>query len=143
MDEYTGTMSISPVTCNQRPDFVSIRVREDRSSVEFFEAEVEMAEFGALITGLSGQPIRFQVRGADRLGMDLETKTEFVPCEEYPRHDDNAAKDRALAPFEVEGWSARRSDLGNSHCSSERDGVPGYHVVFRRHVPAKEARDEP
>lgn len=51
-----------------------------------------------------------------------------------------ASKRKALAPYEVDGWQGRASDLGNHHRSQGNDT---YLVTFDRYVDPPPATDAP
>lgn len=66
--------------------------------------------------------------GNSRIGMEAQSKTEDVPFDWTTRGE--AAINKALKPFEVDGWKARRSDMTNHHYTTDM----GQQVVFFRHV---------
>ena len=67
-------------------------------------------------------------------GMKPEHKTVFIPYTGPTYGKGSEAKiAEALAPFEINGWKARKGDMGNHH----RGGPEGYNVVFFRHVDPK------
>lgn len=109
-------------------DVIRISIEDDDAGITFVTAEMSPADFGMMITGLSGVDAEVTVRGLDLVGTRREHKEEFVPCKGSPTD-----KTALLAPFEVDGWGARKSDLGNYHRYS-RD-PEGYRVMFTRNVP--------
>lgn len=67
------------------------------------------------------------------IGMKAENKEEFVPFTNDNTYGEGSEERiaKALAPFEVDGWTARHGDMGNHHRGSD---ATGYRVVFFRHV---------
>lgn len=73
--------------------------------------------------------------GIDRLGKVRQVKSEFVPAKGARYEADwEETRQSALAPFEVEGWRARRDDYGNYHRHARQDDVEGYTVSFERYI---------
>lgn len=86
----------------------------------------------AVLRHRGAAPAMVRVYAPELLGAEEERKTFSV------RYDSLAAgpaadidKAKALAPFEVDGWRGRTSDLGNMH---RRDKHGLYEVTFTRHV---------
>lgn len=114
-------------------DYITIEITDELSRVQFVEARIKYADFAHAITGHGDQPVTFALRGIQLVGTRAEYKGERVPFDCYANRADQAAKTRALAPFEVDGWKGSPDDLTNGHCTAER----GFQrVTFRRHVNA-------
>lgn len=138
-------------TSGNRGEFATFRITDEVSGVLIVELRADILEFGQAILGLSEQPCDVEVYVGGNLGMKAENKTEVVPFDSTKvsrKRDDNDEDSRdhplvreALAPFEVDGWSARVSDLFNGHRTIYRkgaddDGERSQSVTFFRHVPA-------
>jgi len=126
--------------------FMRLQFVDSVARVTFLEVQMTMEEFANCAMGSMQQSnIPAIVRRLDLLGMKAENKTVWVP---YTQHLGSAetgtparsAEAEALAPFEVDGWRGDADDIRNTHRRSTQDGVEGYSVIFRRHVPV-EARD--
>lgn len=112
-------------------DIVRIEVEDVDAHVSFVVAEMSLEAFASAVTGMGCVKATLNVRGLDRIGTRHEHKEEVVPCEWSPK--DKAA---VLASYEVDGWIARESDLGNYH---RRTSNPdGYRVTFTRNVKKEE-----
>jgi len=132
-----GHISISRRTGGGVPDSIHIEIEEDNSSITFVDFELTLEAFTQAITGHGNVPGKLTVRALDRVGWTAENKTEEVP---YDLYSDERNPKEALAPFEVNGWRARKGDLDNMHCK-----VPGkkaQRVVFFRHVPPRSGAAE-
>jgi hypothetical protein len=90
-------------------------------------------QFAQMVTAMSTTGVA-EYQGMDRVGLRAEHKTELVPFDCFTQRDDTAAADAALAPFEVDGWSATRNDLVNSHRCVRDGGTRAQRVMFHRHV---------
>lgn len=113
---------------------VSIRCEDKVSGITFIEIQMTVEQFGKMLHAPTLADCTVILRGTDKLGWAHESKVEHVVA---PYSVKNADKDEILAPFEVDGWRARRSDLGNGH----RRRGNGFAVVFTRLVPPAEERE--
>lgn len=129
-----GSISIGRVTSNQGDPYIQIDVQDETSRVGFLRLEMSMVAFAQAITGLSVQPMSFDLRGVEFVGMHREHKTELVPRPPYATHNDRAriAAD-CLRSFEVDGWEGRADDLWNSH----KAAGDMQRVHFERYVKAE------
>lgn len=130
-----GSIDICRTSGDQ--DRINITLRDKLSGVEFIDLEMSVEDFGYAVTGLGCQDITIEVRGLDRIGKRRETKTEIVPFERNITASEQgslAAANRALKPFEVDGWIGRREDLFNHHKSR---GQNAQEIVFVRWVEDK------
>jgi hypothetical protein len=123
-----------------------ILLTDEASGVQFAQVRLTTEEFGQLMRGRGAADCPTEVRGLDLLGKRRESKSEVVefaidrlksdwqggnhsltaPAKKYAKG--------VLAPFEVDGWEARMSDLTNHH---RRVGQNGVEVTFVRYVDAK------
>lgn len=131
---FKGTISLSRTHGGGHGALIHISIIDQISRTEFFDGFMSVEDFGNMITGLGFRPIEFEFR-PDRVGMRPENKVEIV---DRPKSYDSKTKqneiDKALAPFEVDGWRADRSDLTNHH---RRVGNDKVRVRFFRHVPVE------
>jgi hypothetical protein len=135
-----GKITISRVSCNQREeDYVRIVVEDELSSVTFLEVDMDLKSFANCITGFSYQPVEFGVRGFDRIGKKLESKTEHVPLSWNPTEEEI---EQALSAFEVDGWIGRRSDCKNSRRRVQKGEEGAYSVTFHRWVEIEENEED-
>lgn len=120
-----GNITIS----RPRPaDYIQIEFGDELSGRRFLRAKVKLADFAEALTGLGYVDCEFELT-PDEVGKVRETKTERIQADGYSLTDEQ--KIAILAPYEVDGWRAQRSDLGNHHKGSQ--GV--YSVAFVRFVP--------
>lgn len=68
------------------------------------------------------------------IGKIAENKEEIVPYKWASGRDNLPAQNKALAPFEIDGWVGYRNDLTNPHRSAGQDKQ---RVTFHRYVEAK------
>lgn len=128
-EKQKGTFRISRWHSNgDQSTGITISLVDELSNSECVEIHCTVEALGMALT-CSQQECEFEWR-PQVVGKRAENKTEIVPISFTEKNEKKIAK--ALAPFEVDGWHARRSDLGNHHCR-----IPdGKHqrVVFFRHV---------
>src|SRR3990167_5932235 len=100
--------------------FVSLRIEDEASRTLIVEVELSWEQWGKLVTGrtaVNGLPL---VLMADRAGLKYEHKTEKVPLAKCAYADRQATAERAVAPFEVDGWAGHYRDWLNHH--THKDG---------------------
>jgi hypothetical protein len=129
-----GQLTISCTQSNAQPDYVSIRIEDNLSRVEFVQVEVSMETFALALMGKGYQECAFTLRRPDLVGMIAETKTELLPCPMKYCNEAGADEEieQLFAPFEVSGWVGERGDIRNGH-RKEGDKM---RVAFSRHVNA-------
>ena len=129
-----GKISIHLVHDSINGDFIEILIEDRKSGTQFTEIEMSLEAFTLAITGMTGQPCTFELRGIEHIGKSRQWKKCLVPY--IPTHDGASLsgrmeKRRILAPYEVEGWRGNDSDLGNYH---KRNSENEYTVTFQRFV---------
>lgn len=127
-----GKVRISRWTGGGNPHTgITISLVDEISRSQCVEIHLTIEALGMCLTQ-SEQECEFEWR-PDVVGMTVENKTEVVlyDC----TNKDQKVLDKALAPFEVDGWKARRSDMSNHH---RRTPSGEQRVVFLRHVKAHE-----
>lgn len=134
-DKYVGDglISIMRVQSSRDDDYISIEVEDDSSGVRFLEIKLSMHGFAKIITGLSSQNCEITTMRLNLLGSIAENKTEIIPRLKGDARDDKAVA-KHLKIYEINGWTARRSDVSNPHRWVGKDEVT---VVFFRNVDAK------
>lgn len=138
-----GKLSIGKVTCCGSPeeDYISIGIEDTISSIQFVSVKVDLVTFTKALFGLGNVPIEFELRGAERVGMKYEHKTENVAIPHAPLEislkDSDIAE--AVGCHEVDGWIGDRDDCKNHHrhIRSEKT-YQVYEVHYHRWVDAKE-----
>lgn len=127
--KHKGNISISRWSSNREPySGISITIEDESSGTTVLDLDMTPEAFGNAVTGLSSQPCEFDFHG-ENIGKIREQKTEYVRW--YDPGKTNSKQD-ALAPFEIDGWKGRESDLGNHH---RRDPISQkYSVNFTRFV---------
>lgn len=140
MQELEGNLSISRVTGN-RNSYVEIRLGDNKSGDLVTIIKVSIKDFGAIITGLSCQDVKYQVfDNFGRFGKNVETKTvsiQISPSKFWHRDDKEAVKilGAVLPEYEIDGWKAQiKLSLGRqSTYFSGEDGVY-MNVIFKRWI---------
>jgi hypothetical protein len=122
-----ATLTISRTSADK--EMIRFRVIDDASGTVALQLELTPEQFALGLTGQANRPVEARWQ-TNYIGRVPETKTEVVP---YTwRGSQSNALDRALAPFEVDGWIGSRSDLGNHH---RRAGATNsYRVGFVRYA---------
>jgi hypothetical protein len=120
-------------------DYMEICVKDNVSSITFLELRISPEALMHALTARAFQDCTLELRGLHNLGKKREHKYELVPYVPVWGKKEHAAKQRALAPFEVDGWRGNSLDLGNFHRGNQIDG---YRVSFTRFVD-NDAPQEP
>jgi len=122
----------------ERP--VHINIVDESSSIQFLEVNLSLEEFALVLTGLSGVNCELETRSLDLVGTVRETKFEMVPTPEkftyLPEKERLKLAGECVAPFEVDGWRGRDSDMLN-HYNQSKDGM-SFKVTFVRYAKGKE-----
>lgn len=136
-----GKITISRLNSSRKGDWINITVADANNGVQFLDLKMSLEAFALTITSVADQPCTFELRGVANVGKILQHKEERIPYGRgYKKNGlvDLVQKSYALVPFEVDGWIARRSDLGNHHRGND---VDGYLVLFHRYVDGPEQDD--
>ena len=118
-------ISISRTTSSEwKEDKIHISIVDEKSGVEFLDAYMDLADFGACIAGASFRPFHEITVRPEKLGKTREHKTEFVPIKYsgYNRESRKKEAKTALRKFEVDGWKARRRHAEYAQiCASRKE----------------------
>lgn len=106
---------------------IIISLTDELSRSQCVEIHLSVEALGECLTQ-SEQPCEFEWR-PDVVGKVAENKEEIVPFNFTEKSKEKM--DKAVAPFEVDGWFARRDDMVNHH---RRVGNDQQRVTFFRHV---------
>jgi hypothetical protein len=111
-----GRLRLGVTTSNQEDDYASLEITDDDAGVQFLSGKCSLEAIAQALLGRREIEIDLTLRGLEKLGTIREHKREVVPydCYQSPRTEEHIAE--VLAPFEVDGWQARRGDLWNGHC---------------------------
>jgi hypothetical protein len=109
-------------------DSYRIRVTDERSQCMVVELSVSLDSFALAIGGRGHVECVAEYGALDCVGWKAENKEE-----------DHVTAEN-LHEFEVDGWRARKGDIGNMH--RRHTNGDGYRVTFFRHVPPEESDDE-
>jgi hypothetical protein len=120
-------------------DYMCIQVEDDVSGITFLELRISPEALMHALTARAFQDCTLELRGLHNLGKKRELKYECIPYAPVYGKGERDAKQRALAPFEVDGWQGSARDLGNFHKGNQIDG---YRVSFTRFVD-NDAPQEP
>lgn len=131
MKKLSGKITISK-TMGRDESPVFIQIDDEISGCRFVQINMTLENFAEAMFGRGWIPCSLEVNLDAPIGMKAEHKEEIVPfnCWSSGKNQEDAIS-KALSPFEIDGWSARRSDMTNGHC---RAGDKGQRVVFFRHV---------
>lgn len=128
-----GQLHISRTTTSKGEDYITIRMTDRDSCVQFVSASVALADFARAITS-SVVDCWLDVGGLHLVGKRREHKEVVVPISGYGTTPDQRRE--ALRQFEVEGWKGRESDLDNHH-RKVKDGI---RVVMERWVEVPDGK---
>ena len=121
-------------------DDFHLRLTDNLSRCVVVDVRIEPKDIADLMS-THHTACRFQFNDSGVIGMTAENKTEIVGLskETYKLSDDDIQT--LLAPFEIDGWKGRKSDITNHHRHGRdaETGVPFSAVTFTRHVPTKKA----
>ena len=106
------------ITMDSR-DKICIELTDTAARVRCVEIELDPADFANALMHRPS-PCQFEWN-PQQVGKRQEYKTEKVPFKYTYQRDAQfeADVDKALLPFEVDGWKARRADVGNHRCKTE------------------------
>ena len=134
--EHEGKLSISRVSGGE--NYIEIRLEDANAHVLVTRIKVPLESFGAIVTGLSLQPVKYEAHNFDKLGKVMEHKTErvIVDCENYyDKFRVIHALELALPAYEIDGWTAEvSSSLSQQNSCGVVDGKVFVNVHFRRYV---------
>lgn len=137
-----ASISISRVHPHKEPDFVRILIEDETSGCVILDLKLSLPDFARAITGLSAIKCQGVLYEDAPVGKQYQAKEELVsrPDGHFAAKDEAAVAAEVLAPYEVDGWQGRVSDLFNHHRRAEIDtaGEETYRVVFTRFVDATE-----
>ena len=108
---------------------ISVRIGDSISGCHFLEANFRLDDFMEILTGRGGITGEGDYYPDVPVGCTQESKEEIIPRPKS--YKESAEDDEILAPFEVRGWKARRSDLHNPHHWVGTDKV---RVLFTRFI---------
>lgn len=139
-----ASISISRITNYGEPKPIVIYVEDETSGCQFLELRLSLADYGLLVSGLSGVECDGRVWLDAPIGKQRQVKEELVGwsnCYFSTTEKREEVARAALAPYEIDGWEGRMSDLFNHHRRSKivnKAGEESYKVVFIRFVDAPE-----
>jgi hypothetical protein len=129
------SLSVGYVTCNDRADFMAIRISDDTSNVMLVEVEVPLDKFTQILTSHFVGSLDAEFGDLSLIGKQHEFKTEWVI---FDRNDfllliNNVNK------LEKNGWQSEiTSDEINGRLNHHRIKENKYQVGFRRYLDVKE-----
>lgn len=113
--------------------WMSIKLEDVSSGITFLEVRLSLENMMKALTNLGNIDCTFKLRGIENVGKGYEHKTELVKVKRTFGITDEEV-DEVVQPYEVDGWSARKSDLKNHH-NYLKDGYIKVH--FSRFVERK------
>lgn len=135
--ELKGKINISRMQKSNNDQYIELSLEDDAAGVTFVKAVLTLEDFAKALTGQGYIDTIITPRGLDLVGTIRQTKTEFVPgVTNWDVRQNSDILKEMVAPFEVDGWKARMSDLTNYHHSQVVNGVKGHNTVFTRNVKA-------
>jgi hypothetical protein len=136
--EYEGRLSISRVSGNLG-SYIEIKLDDAKAHVAITRIKVPIEDFGAIITGLSSQSVKYEANNFDKLGKTMEFKTEKIYVRDdvslYKEEDVERVLRTEVSDHEIDGWVAEvENSLGRQNSTGQdRDGKY-VNVQFRRWV---------
>jgi hypothetical protein len=124
------------------PDTFRLGFQDVASGVHFLSIDISPGDLMCALTG-RGTECEMEVRWLELIGLKSEHKTELVQFDQFAKGlrqerkgrddvDRSPTVDKALAPFEVDGWVGSSSDLFNGHNRDHKKGAQ--RVRFYRYV---------
>ena len=119
-----AALTISKVTCPHGDNYITIRIKDAKSLIEFVELEIKLQDFAEAITGLGYVPCSAEVHNLENVG-----KTYEHDQIEFPLTKINSGKERlkeALKDAEKhcpEGWTCS-SYFGSQRSFFYRESKP-------------------
>jgi hypothetical protein len=124
---YQGKLSIARFTPG---DTIHIELEDATSGTRVVDITIDAKSLALALTGLGLLDCQFEHNGK-YVGYQREVK-ELVVYKPHVMDLNDDEKAALLEPYQVDGWIARQSDLGNHHrLTKDRKG---YMVTFTRFV---------
>ncbi len=134
MIKLAGTVRLSRVSGGDESMPIHIELMDQDSHACAVDIHMGMEAMADMLTGRSAD-CSFEFNDSGVIGMQAQSKTELVPVPSS-RYGNEDWIPAALAPFKVDGWKPRHSDIRNHHnCSRDKSGQEYQRVAFFRHVP--------
>ena len=143
MKQFPGTIRASCVSSNVEDDRIVLEIHDVKSGVVLMKVSMTYAEYGVLAAGGRSTDCELTLFRTDLAGATRETKTEAVDINKYGYSHEKADAKKAVAPFEVDGWKARISDVFNGHRSFNKGDRRFSNVVFVRFVDSETGQPIP
>lgn len=140
MKTVKAKVRLSRISSNMREDYAMIELVDRNSGDMIANIEMELADLGALISGLTiNTPVKvFPTH--ERLGLKREAKRELIPYKWVVGYDDNfeAEMKKKAKKFEVDGWELQPEKFNHHRWNNGK-----YSCLFIRYVEGdKEEEDE-
>jgi len=132
-----GQLAISRCTGGSSGDYITIKVSDNKSGLEFLEVKVSCENFAKGITGLAGLPIQFELYGMDQIGKVRELKTEYIPTQKGEHKCSDEYMVKMAQKLEVTGWKCHLDELKNHHNWVMRNDKMYIQVTYVRFVKEK------
>lgn len=132
----SAQLTISRSSRGDGKDVILITVHDPQSACSAVTLKIGLEEFALALTSVARQPCEAEW-DVSKLGMKHEIRQEFVvytPDFNASKEARALAEQRALAPFEKDGWLGDRNDLRNPHRRKVTDEGSGYYVTFHRWI---------
>jgi len=138
-NKLTGKLSVSRVTSSHRPHFIALELTDDASGCVVIKVEIDMVEYGNIVSGLSYRPCEFEFNDSGVIGKRVEHKREKVYIPDKLPYDSTkrlAILKQHSTQFETDGWKAQLSSTMRIVDDVDDHGTYVY-VPFIRYVDAK------
>lgn len=134
--KHDGKLSISRVSSTQE-SYIQIELVDANAHITVVKVDIPIELFGAIVTGLSYQPVTFEAFNVDKIGKTMENKTEqiYVDCDIYDKSVLIPILKKALLEYEIGGWKAEMNSLNSQRSTGkDKDGKNYVNMHFRRWV---------
>lgn len=132
MKQGKANIHIGRTHCSSEPDYYTIEIIDENSSVLVVEAQLTLEQFARALSSESLMDVPVEYGPLDKVGKYLEVKTEYIEDIDYSNF--TIQLPIKVKPFEVDGWKADKETTFNCHRRSSREGKNVYSVNFRRWV---------
>jgi hypothetical protein len=132
-----GTLRIGLVHCSHGEDYYHVDIVDNKSGIRVAEVRLTLEQFAMALGSRVISDVEVHYGALEKVGLKHENKTEQVDLGPHVAtlwDNFQEALEKAVKPFEVDCWIARRDERFNGH--RYKDGK--YTVHFHRWVSDSE-----
>lgn len=119
--QITANLTITRTSNSEKGQEISIRIRDDKSGIQFFQGRIGLAEMMEVLTGLSEVEMTANVRITDNIGKSKITEKRSVVYAGNSKYTRSVFEQFLTDNCQEEGWMVN-TYLGSQSSVSYRDG---------------------